>query len=230
MKRRVATVRKKSKATARRVRLFKPGEVEEMVMRGIRLSESLDPVKEGESAAELAIDWFSKLYAAQTVNSSDLDELSRKLSGTRRLLIYFVLESGIIADWRTNPQPSEIRACARRIEKDLASKKVVKANIAMHRRTIKSHLEAAFKELLAPGESAPKRKETGATLLQNAQCLLVYAAYNKSLQITADGRWPTLTTPRAAQIADEMRRRAIEPEGDITETFNAAVSWVRSRT
>jgi hypothetical protein len=199
-----------------------------MAKRSIRCSESLDPVRKGESAAELAIDEFLKLYAAQMANSSDLDELSKKLSGTRRLLIYFALESGIIADWRTNPQPNEVRACARRIEEDLANKKIVKANIAMHRRTIRSHLEAAFKELLAPGESTLKRKETGATLLQNAQCLLVYAAYNKSLQITADEPWPTLTTPRAAQIAVEMRRRAIEPEGDITETFNAAVSWVRS--
>ncbi|ANW00127.1 hypothetical protein [Bradyrhizobium icense] len=91
------------------------------------------------------------------------------MSGTRRLPIYFAFKSGIIAD---KPQPNEIRAFARRIEGDLLTRKLVNANISMNRKTIETHVNAAFDELRASGKTAPKPQEAGATLIQRAQCLL----------------------------------------------------------
>jgi len=135
--------------------------------------------------------------------------------------------SGIIAHDLARPKPIEILACARRIERELGSRKVVKANIAMGAKTIAKHLSAAFDELGNDRKYMSLRQESTATLLANVQRLLVYAAYKNSLTRTMERPWPTLSAEQAVAVAEEMRKRGIGIGGNIEKLFSDAVDAVR---
>jgi len=169
-----------------------------------------------------ALEWV----AAQSQKSSAAEDASKRLSGIRRLLIYYAFKSGIIAGGLAKPKPEQIKACAQRIEKNLVSRKFVKANFAMNRKTIGSHLSAAFDELHG-GKIAPSRQESRTTLLRNAQRLLVYAAYRKSLAVTSEAPWPVLSSAEADRVSCEMRQCGIAVDGDVQRLFNDAVEAVQ---